>query len=59
MNTFAAVITGAGTGAISTIQVFGEKAEAVIKKIFKPSGAKQAVFKPGQILLCGKTFFRE
>ena len=51
MSTLAAVMTGAGTGAISTIQVFGEKSEAVIKKIFKSSGTKQAVFKPGQILL--------
>jgi len=51
MNTFAAVMTGKGTGAISTIQVFGDSAEAVVKKIFKPAGTKSAKFKTGEILL--------
>jgi tRNA modification GTPase len=51
MNTFAAVMTGKGTGAISTVQVFGDSAEAVVKKIFKPAGAKPAKFKTGEILL--------
>jgi len=51
MNTFAAVTTGKGTGAISTVQVFGGSAEAVIKKIFKPAGTKPAKFKTGEILL--------
>ena len=51
MSTFAAVITGKGTGAISSIQVFGDSAEAIIKKIFKPTGTKPAKFKTGEILL--------
>jgi tRNA modification GTPase len=51
MTAFAAVMTGKGTGAISTIQVFGDTAEAVIKEIFKPAGRNQAFFKPGKILL--------
>ncbi len=44
-------MTGKGTGAISTVQVFGGSAEAVVKKIFKPAGTKPAKFKTGEILL--------
>ncbi|MFH1882294.1 MAG: GTPase, partial [Planctomycetota bacterium] len=51
MSIFAAVMTGKGTGAISTVQVFGDSAEAVVKKIFKPKGTKPAEFKTGEILL--------
>ena len=51
MTAFAAVMTGKGTGAISTIQVFGDTAEAVIKKIFKPQGEIPATFQTGNILL--------
>jgi tRNA modification GTPase len=51
MSTFAAVTTGKGTGAIAVIQVFGDLAESIIKKIFNPIGKKPAVFKPGKILL--------
>ncbi len=51
MSIFAAVMTGKGTGAISTVQVFGDSAEAVVKKIFKPTGTKPAEFKTGEILL--------
>jgi tRNA modification GTPase len=51
MSAFAAVTTGKGTGAISTVQVFGDLAESIIKKIFSPMGKKPAVFKPGKILL--------
>ena len=51
MSTFAAVMTGKGTGAISTVQVFGDSAEAIVKKIFKPAGSKPAILKPGKILL--------
>ena len=51
MSVFAAVMTGKGTGAISTVQVFGDSAEALLKKIFKPAGTKPAIFKTGQILL--------
>jgi len=61
MSVFAAVMTGKGTGAISTIQLLGDSsrtsgrgedsADAVIKKIFKPAAGKPAAFKPGRILL--------
>jgi tRNA modification GTPase len=51
MNTFAAVMTGKGTGAISTVQVFGDSAEVVVKKIFTPAGTKPAELKTGKILL--------
>jgi len=44
-------MTGKGTGAISTVQVFGDSAEKVIKKIFEPAGTISAEFKIGQILL--------
>jgi tRNA modification GTPase len=50
MSAFAAVTTGKGTGAISTVQVFGNLAESIIKKIFRPIGKTPAVFKPGKIL---------
>ncbi|MFC1603989.1 GTPase [Planctomycetota bacterium] len=51
MSIFAAVMTGKGTGAISTIQVFGDSADAVIQKVFKPAGTKPSKFKTGEILL--------
>ena len=51
MSVFAAVMTGKGIGAISTIQLFGDLAEAVIKKIFKSAGAKIPEFETGKILL--------
>jgi len=51
MTAFAAVMTGKGTGAISTIQVFGDTAEAVIKKVFKPARTKPTTLQPGEILL--------
>jgi len=51
MSIFAAVTTGKGTGAISTIQIFGGSAEAVMKKVFKPAGIKPLKFKMGEILL--------
>jgi len=51
MDCFAAVMTGKGTGAISTIQIFGDSAEVVIKKVFKPAGTKPSKFKTGQIHL--------
>jgi tRNA modification GTPase len=51
MNTFAAVMTGKGVGAIATIQIFGESAEKLLKKIFIPVGNKAAEFRAGKILL--------
>jgi len=44
-------MTGKDTGAISTIQVLGDSAEVVVKKIFKPAGTKPVKFKTGEILL--------
>ncbi|MGA1980245.1 MAG: GTPase [Sedimentisphaerales bacterium] len=51
MSTFAAVTTGKGIGAIAVIQVFGDSAESIVKKIFSPAGEKPPIFKPGKILL--------
>jgi len=51
MNTYAAVMTGKGVGAISTIQVFGDNAETVIEKIFIPANNKPPELKAGKILL--------
>ncbi|MHC4573920.1 MAG: GTPase [Planctomycetota bacterium] len=51
MSAFAAVMTGKGTGAISTIEVFGDSAEATVAKIFEPAGHKSADFKTGKVLL--------
>jgi len=51
MSVLAAVMTGKGTGAIATIQVFGDLAEAIIKKIFEPAGENPAILQPGKILL--------
>jgi len=44
-------MTGTGTGAIATVQVFGGAAQAVMAKVFKPAGTKPTKFKTGQILL--------
>lgn len=44
-------MTGKGTGAISTIQLYGSKAESVIEKIFRPTGSKKAEFKVGSIIV--------
>jgi len=44
-------MTGKGTGAISTIQVFGDSAENVIRKIFEPAGKEPTKFETSKILL--------
>ena len=49
MSVFAAVITGKGTGAIATIQLYGDSAADVLKQIF-PS-QKPVEFTTGKILL--------
>jgi len=49
MSVFAAVMTGKGTGAISSVQIFGDSAEAIMKKIFIPVGNKSPTFKTGMI----------
>lgn len=51
MDCYAAVMTGKGTGAISTIQIFGDSAQDIIMKIFQPAGKRQAEFEMGKILL--------
>ena len=51
MDCFASLMTGTGTGAIATVQVFGGAAQAVMAKVFKPAGTKPTKFKTGQILL--------
>jgi len=51
MNTFAAVMTGKGVGAIAAIQIFGESAQKLLGKIFTPVGKGPAKFKRGQVLL--------
>jgi tRNA modification GTPase len=51
MSALAAVMTDKGTGAIATIQLFGDSAETVLKKIFKPTGPKPPTFRTGKILL--------
>ena len=51
MSAFAAVTTGKGTGAIAVIQLIGDSAETIIKKIFVPAGKKPAVFETDKILL--------
>ena len=48
---FASVMTGKGTGAISTIQVFGSKAKSIIEKIFRPTSGKSEEFKVGRIVV--------
>ena len=51
MSIFAAVMTGTGTGALSTIQVFGDTAEGLIKQLFTLTGTRPAKFEAGKILL--------
>jgi len=51
MSIFAAAMTGMGTGAISTVQVFGDSAEAVIRQIFRANGTSPPTFRTGDILL--------
>ena len=51
MSIFAAVMTGKGAGAISTIQIFGDTAKTVLKKIFKSTGTEPVKYKTGKVLL--------
>ncbi len=44
-------MTGKGTGAIATVRLFGDSAETIIKKIFRPVKAEQPILKTGKILL--------
>ncbi|MHC4623664.1 MAG: GTPase [Planctomycetota bacterium] len=51
MSAFAAVMTGKGTGAISTVEVFGDGAGPVVERIFKPAGGGPATLETGKIML--------
>lgn len=51
MTIHAALMTGRGTGAISTIEVFGDSAQTVIGEIFRPAGTKTTILEMGRILL--------
>ncbi len=51
MTTFAAVMTGQGTGAISTIQVLGSGAQNILEKIFTPAAISVPIFETGKVLL--------
>lgn len=51
MGVYAAVMTGKGTGAIATVQVFGDAAQHILGSIFKSSAKNPAEFKTGKILL--------
>jgi len=51
MAVYAAVMTGKGTGAIATIQLFGDSARAVLEQVFRLAGPRHAEFKTGRILL--------
>jgi tRNA modification GTPase len=46
---FSAVMTSKAVGAISSIQVFGDKAGDIIKKIFIPQGKELTSLQPGRI----------
>lgn len=50
MTTFAAVMTGQGAGAISTIQVIGDGSEKILEKIFTPAGGA-SLLETGKVLV--------
>jgi tRNA modification GTPase len=51
MSAFAAVMTGRGSGAIATIQVSGDAAEALLAKLLRPTGDKPLELATGRIVL--------
>ncbi len=51
MTTFACVVTAKSAAAISTIQISGDGARAVVGKIFRPAGGNSSGFEAGSILL--------
>ena len=51
MSVFAAVMTGKGTGAIATIELYGDSAADILRQIFSPQPQKPAEFTTGKILL--------
>jgi tRNA modification GTPase len=53
MSVVAAVMTGQGMGAIATVQLFGDSAEDVLRKIFRRKGDKPFEPADGRIVLGG------
>jgi tRNA modification GTPase len=53
MAAFAAVMTGQGLGAIATVQLFGDSAEDVLRKVFRTKGGKPFEPAEGRIVLGG------
>ena len=51
MSVFAAVMTGSGAGAIATIQLFGDSAQAVVRTIFRRAEGKPCDLTSSRILL--------
>jgi tRNA modification GTPase len=51
MSVFAAVMTGKGTGAIATIQLYGDSAADILKQILPTQPQKYVEFTTGKILL--------
>ena len=51
MSVFAAVMTGKGTGAIATIQLYGDSAVDILRQILPPQSQKPVEFTTGKILL--------
>ncbi len=51
MSILAAVTTGKATGAISTIEVFTEKAESLLNRILKHASKSKIKFEVGKVLL--------
>ena len=51
MATFAAVMTGKGTGAIATIALYGSEAAPILNKIFKPKSKSDKPFDDGKLIL--------
>jgi tRNA modification GTPase len=51
MGTWASVMTGKGTGAIATIQVFGRQASDIVRHCFQPSTPGPFDLVPGRVLL--------
>ena len=51
VSIFAAVMTGPGMGAIATIQLFGDSAEAVLRKVFRTRSDRPSEVVAGRVLL--------
>jgi len=56
MSISAAVMTGKGTGAIATIQLFGDNSKAILEKIFHVRRSDSEVGKPTVEFIVGKIY---